>query len=617
MGSSRHDAAGGKQGRNALVYNPVPPVAELSAADLMLSFLRLLQQRLQTVSQHLPPSAAGRLREFGGLGRSLAFAEAYLEKLEWLQRQPRHPRHIAILGPTQAGKSSVLNWLLGDTLAAVSPLAGFTVHAQGFALTGDTDSFAEIDRYFHAYRRCDPAALQADQLDCYSLVMSQQGGAHGGTHNPLAASIVWDTPDFDSVHSRDYQPAVLRVAALADLVILVVSKDKYADLSVWEFMKLLEPLRQPTLLLLNKTDDESRTTLLRSVEEKWRAYRVDAPPPIRAIPYLTQASGLSGQDDIRRQLLGDLQTALARIDRNQYPADARRLLATHWHAWTAPVLAEHRLIAEWQERVDAAVADSMAHYQRDYQDQPHHYETFQRALAELLTLLEIPGIGSALLAARRLVTWPVRQIAKLGRMATRQDDQIAGGEAAVLHQLAEHALVRLGEELLLTPGDDPLEQNWWSDINRRLSQQRTPLLTSFDTATRAYINAFQPEIDRTARGLYEHLQEHPMVLNSLRATRVTTDAAALAVALHTGGIGLQDFVIAPAMLSVTTLLAESALGRYMGKAAEQLKLRQKAAVEQLFKTAIREQLASLPDQLDPDARLNIPPAALNAAAAQL
>jgi hypothetical protein len=353
------------------------------------------------------------------------------------------------------------------------------------------------------------------------------------------------------------------------------------------------------------------------MEEKWRAYRVDAPPPIRAIPYLTQASGLSGQDDIRRQLLGDLQTALARIDRNQYPADARRLLATHWHAWTAPVLAEHRLIAEWQERVDAAVADSIAHYQRDYQDQPHHYETFQRALAELLTLLEIPGIGSALLAARRLVTWPVRQIAKLGRMATRQDDQIAGGEAAVLHQLAEHALVRLGEELLLTPGDDPLEQNWWSDINRRLSRLRTPLLTSFDTATSAYINAFQPEIDRTARGLYEHLQEHPMVLNSLRATRVTTDAAALAVALHTGGIGLQDFVIAPAMLSVTTLLAESALGRYMGKAAEQLKLRQKAAVEQLFKTAIREQLASLPDQLDPDARLNIPPAALNAAAAQL
>ena len=108
-----------------------------------------------------------------------------------------------------------------------------------------------------------------------------------------------------------------------------------------------------------------------------------------------------------------------------------------------------------------------------------------------------------------------------------------------------------------------------------------------------------------------------MVLNSLRATRVTTDAAALAVALHTGGIGVQDFIIAPAMLSVTTLLAESALGRYMGKAAEQLKQRQQAAVRELFTAALRVPLAELPDRLDPDAQLGIAPATLAAAADRL
>lgn len=108
-----------------------------------------------------------------------------------------------------------------------------------------------------------------------------------------------------------------------------------------------------------------------------------------------------------------------------------------------------------------------------------------------------------------------------------------------------------------------------------------------------------------------------MVLNSLRATRVTTDAAALAVALHTGGIGVQDFVIAPAMLSVTSLLAESALGHYMDKAAEQLKARQKTAVAQLFASALRNPLAALPERLDPDTRLGIPDATLEAAAARL
>jgi hypothetical protein len=108
-----------------------------------------------------------------------------------------------------------------------------------------------------------------------------------------------------------------------------------------------------------------------------------------------------------------------------------------------------------------------------------------------------------------------------------------------------------------------------------------------------------------------------MVLNSLRATRVTTDAAALAFALHTGGLGLQDFVIAPAMLSVTSLLTESALGRFMNKSAEQLKLRQKEAVRRLLWTALREPLAALPDRMDPDSLLGISPETLALAERQI
>lgn len=579
----------------------------------MLSFLRLLRQRYQAVSLQLPPGESSRRQEYERLVNSLGFAAAWLEKLDWLGNHPWQPRHVAILGPTQAGKSSVINWLLDSTLAEESPLAGFTVHPQGFAVTPDPDAFAAIDSYFHAYRRCERSSLEPERLDAYSLECVPSGG---GTA-PLAGCIFWDTPDFDSVKSAAYLDAVLRVAALADVVLLVVSKDKYADLSVWEFMKLLEPLRQPTVAVLNKTDEPSRSTLLRSLEETWRSHRGDTRPPVIVVPYLADSAERHGQETVHRQLLDAVASALAKVDRKLYPGHAHRLLTAHWPAWTAPLLAERQLRGDWSARIDAAMDDCVERYRRDYQDQPHHYETFQMALAELLTLLEIPGIGSALLTARRVVTWPLRQIVRLGRMAGRQGGQPVGGEAAVLRQLAEHALARLGESLLLASSEDPLEQRWWSDINRQIAGQRPRLLASFETATQAYIGDFQPEIDRTARGLYAHLQEHPMVLNSLRATRVTTDAAALAVALHTGGIGVQDFVIAPAMLSVTTLLAESALGRYMDKAAEQLKLRQKNAVAELFKSALREPLLALPDRLDPDTRLGIPDATLEAATARL
>ena len=65
-----------------------------------------------------------------------------------------------------------------------------------------------------------------------------------------------------------------------------------------------------------------------------------------------------------------------------------------------------------------------------------------------------------------------------------------------------------------------------------------------------------------------------MVLNSLRATRVTTDAAAIALTLHMGGIGVHDLIFAPAMLTVTSLLAESAIGSYMHKVEHELKQHQ-------------------------------------------
>ena len=116
----------------------------------------------------------------------------------------------------------------------------------------------------------------------------------------------------------------------------------------------------------------------------------------------------------------------------------------------------------------------------------------------------------------------------------------------------------------------------------------------YAVAVDQYMRAFQPQIEKTAHGLYDRLREHPAVLNSLRATRVTTDAAALAVALHTGGIGVQDFIIAPAMLSLTTMLTESALGRYMNKAAADLKQQQFKAVKELFDKTVHAYLNGLP-----------------------
>jgi len=83
----------------------------------------------------------------------------------------------------------------------------------------------------------------------------------------LPRGVLWDTPDFDSIDSATYREGVIRAIALADIIILVVSKEKYADQSVWDIMSALEALHQPTVICLNKLSEGSEAVLIQSLKK--------------------------------------------------------------------------------------------------------------------------------------------------------------------------------------------------------------------------------------------------------------------------------------------------------------------------------------------------------------
>lgn len=219
----------------------------------------------------------------------------------------------------------------------------------------------------------------------------------------------------------------------------------------------------------------------------------------------------------------------------QYEQD---LIKKYWPEWIEPINAEHKALTNWKELVEEGICDAIENYQRDYLNHPHHNDTFQKALVELLKLLEIPGLSKILTGARKTITWPVRQIMKLGHKKQPIADNSL--ELTLLNQLAEHVLIQLADKLL-DHAEQPYQKQWWKEFSRLLRSQRQNILTDFSYAATAYHDSFQQDVETTAQHLYNKLQDQPFLLNSLRATRVTADAAAIALTFQMGGIGLHDF----------------------------------------------------------------------------
>jgi hypothetical protein len=423
--------------------------------------------------------------------------------------------------------------------------------------------------------------------------------------------VLWDTPDFDSIDSATYREGVIRAIALADVLILVVSKEKYADQSVWDIMAFLEGLHQPVLICFNKLNEGSEAVLIKSLQEKWRLVRHDDFPAVAPLFYDKQHNAPQWTSAHSKQL----HSAVQQVSHKKQGRFTQELLQKYWQGWLEPVRAEHQALADWQQLCNEIMHSALANYQRDFLNHPHHYETFQQALAELLTLLEIPSLAGFLATTRQILTYPIKKLIKLGRK--RRHITNTSHEVALLKQIAEHALIQLMDNLL-DQAEHNAQSQWWKALNSVLRSERTRLLGVFTEAAENYHIDFQLDVEHTAEQLYRQLQQQPVILNTLRATRVTADAAAIAITLHTGGIGVQDLVIAPAMLTITSMLTESAIGGYMNKMESDLKQKQLQTVKQrLFTDTLIKQLVMLPEQLSSLTYFNISPDTVQAAEQQL
>jgi GTPase SAR1 family protein len=540
----------------------------MACVRLLLDFVTQLKERQQDLLVRLPEDSllAKQLEE---ITPSLVLAKAALEKQAWLAEGFSLPLQIAVVGPTQAGKSSLVNLLLGREVAGVSPLAGFTVHPQAFLHVplleeGRTPlPWRGIERFFTGFKACKVKDLPKDRYDCFGI--EEVVGV-----TPLPPCVVWDTPDFDSLRAKKYLNAVLLTAALADLLVVVVSKDKYADQSVFDFLALVEELKQPTLVVINKVPSGSTELLRRSFADKWRKVRKDPCPQVLTLEYIDSGRVNAFAEQVFKALLP--LCAKARPPHTGAIGLVRRC----FREWSAPIRAEieaqKTLLALTKDALDSA----LNLYRTDFLDHPVMYETLKKLCLKLLTLLEIPILARPMMVIRRTLTWPFKA---LSRRLPRGEKEVK--ELFILQRAIEHALLKLKASIRDQIHLSPLK-HLWQEIEVKLTARTPSLLEEFKADSLIYTLAFEPKIEAAALQLYQRLQDSPAALNSLRAARAGTDVAGLSLLFHTGGIGPHDVVLAPAMLSLTSMLTEKALKLYLERVVEELKREQLKEVKALL-----------------------------------
>jgi hypothetical protein len=545
------------------------------------------------------------------------------------------PPHVAVLGPTQTGKSTVVNLLAGRGVAEVSPLAGFTVHPQAVQI-GDAGTDEWTRDVLPDWHRVGATELSRDDLEAWSLIATDGRPPKPAADlfsdaTPPPPHIVWDTPDFDSLAAQTYIRGVLEIAALADVWVVVLSKEKYADLTVWQLLDWLTPLARSAILCVNKLSPDVEPTVMAALEQRVTA--LDGHFAAAARTVLPHDPQLAESPDANTppvdRLRGLVEDALANLPAPAERAAARRqatatLIQQHWDDWLAPVAAEHAARAAWDALVEDAAVEFLAAYERDYLNHPDRYDAFRRAAVELLELLEIPGIASWMSRARRVVTWPARQVMDAGRSwwssrrPARDHLHSLGVETGVLVDTLETLLVRLERDLARQARADQAAAPVWRMLLERLDARQPQIRLDLRRAIEQHHERFSAEIRAAARKIYAELQQHPARLAALRTGRATIDVGYLLLAVKTGGLTPLDALWAPATFGLTSLLMEGFAGMEMERLTRRLKTSQRTAVEEQFiRGELVPALQGLIDDLDGPGVFGITPPQIEAARAAL
>ncbi|GIW89520.1 MAG: hypothetical protein KatS3mg108_3844 [Isosphaeraceae bacterium] len=527
------------------------------------------------------------------------------------------PLHVVVFGGTNSGKSTVLNLLLGRPAAAMSFRARFSQHPEAYRLAALGNRFldafptrfADYTRYQDRHPpRQDDNALRAEGYRA-ALAVNDPTRLDAPPLAPPAASaaIFWDIPDFSTEEAQLYLPTVLDTLALADLVVMTLTRENYADHRGRLLRGLILDSRIPLLVVANKLEPGS--ALLDDVRRKLAEERPGhSPTPadrILPLPQVVAESEVARLDrllatpeatELRRRVAAELATG-PRL-RHAALLGGSQMLQRHLDQILAPLHAALTRHRDWESRVASLTRSAFLDpYRRDYLDGERYVE-FNQALVKVLDLLEVPGIGPIVSGVSRGLRsasrWVFATVARgvQGLFGIRSTARRGPELDAIAHAFERWIEALRGEaQSLAAQSTDPA----WPAIVRTLaSPSFLPHLA--DSLGAAYLD-YRARIDQItsdrAHTLYNLITQRPRLLTALRGIKLSLDVGTTSLIVASGGLDWTDAVVGPLVAPLQRLALEAGLDPYLQLQKTQLKQQQLAALTQLVEQQLVQPVQSL------------------------
>ena len=279
------------------------------------------------------------------------------------------PLLVLLLGPTGAGKSSLLNTIAGARVSTVSALRPTTREAVLYAADVDAKAILASGRL---------GLIAADRLSIVSAPASTSGVA------------IVDAPDIDSVERGNRDLADVLVEA-SDLCVFVTTATRYADLVPWQVLRRVRERGLPLVVVLNRlpADDRDRAVVIDDARRLLAEFGLKT-----ADERVELITVREGELDARIDALGreSVRPLLERIARLSSEAGERRAVATA--ALAGAIRGLSPLVH--------GIADDLEHEAIDADALRRIAET---AYADELAHLEAALRGGVLLRAEVLRSW--------------------------------------------------------------------------------------------------------------------------------------------------------------------------------------------------------------------